>query len=64
MTVADAHEPFVLGPDDTLVLVTKERFSVEALLRIREQVPNVAADRVLVVDGDAFDVHIVRGESS
>lgn len=54
------EQPVVLGPDDRLVLVTKVPFGPDSLADLRRRLPEVAADRLIVVDGSSFDAYVLR----
>jgi hypothetical protein len=57
----------VVGPDQWLVLITRQAIDTEAIDLIREQVPDALRGRVLVVDrmtGYVVDARADSGKSS
>jgi hypothetical protein len=54
-------EQFVVGPDDTLVLVARAGAPLDELRRIGELIPKHLHGRVLIVSADDFDAKVVRG---
>lgn len=54
---------FVVGPEDTLVLLPRERITSERAAELRAQVPAYLHGRVLIVDGmDAKVLRATAGE--
>lgn len=59
MTTTD-YEQTTLGEHDLLVLISKQPMSLEERVRARRSLPLHLAGRVVVVDGESFDVQVVR----
>lgn len=56
-------EQVVVGPKDTLVLLTRTHLDQARLAEMAAQLPESARGRVIVADGALFDVRVVRGIS-
>ena len=54
--------PTVIGPNDLLVLVTRQRVTAAEVERMQANLPDAAVGRVLIVEGSSLDPYVVRGE--